>query len=198
MASTTAGYNSTASWEPQRGTAAWARESQENVLFGPMQTDGSPREKVQSGKCVWRVGARYITSPHLLGQPEIEETRLLACARFTATPSFQSGACKLPLHTGCETTTALSNKLPVVKSLTNCVNKKNKSRWICQNPLQTYDPINKNPVKITMVATPDSHSRTKGVMIVLQSGCRLPATIVHGSRHLNGKDHIGLPRLSGT
>ena len=117
-----------------------------------MQTDGSPREKVQSGKCVWRAGGRYQTSPHLLGQPEIEETRLLACARFTATPLFQSGACKLPFRTGCETTTALSNKLPVVKSLTNCVNKKkHKSWWICQNPLQTYDPINKNPVKITMV-----------------------------------------------
>ena len=96
MASTTAGYNSTASWEPQRSTAAWAKESQENVLFGSMQTDRSPRQKVQSGKCAWRVGGRYQTSPHLLGQPEIEETRLLACARFTATPSFQSGACKLP------------------------------------------------------------------------------------------------------
>ena len=44
--------------------------------------------------------------------------------------------------------------------------------------------------------TPDSHSRTSGV-IVLQSGCRLPATIVHGSRHLNGKDRNGPPRPSG-
>ena len=46
------------------------------------------------------------------------------------------------------------------------------------------------------LVTPDSHSRTSGV-IVLQSGCRLPATIVHGSRHLNGKDRSGPPRPSG-
>ena len=45
------------------------------------------------------------------------------------------------------------------------------------------------------LVTPDSH-RTSGV-IVLRSGCRLPATIIHGSRHLSGKDHNGLPRLSG-
>ena len=47
------------------------------------------------------------------------------------------------------------------------------------------------------LVTPDSHSRTSGV-IVLQSGCRLPAMIVHGSRHQNGKGRNGPPRLSGT
>ena len=38
--------------------------------------------------------------------------------------------------------------------------------------------------------------RINGV-IALQSGCRLPATIVHGRGHLNGKDRSGLSRLSG-
>ena len=46
------------------------------------------------------------------------------------------------------------------------------------------------------LVTPDSHSRTSGV-IVLQSGSRLPAAIVHGSRHQNGKAQRGPPRLSG-
>ena len=75
-------------------------------------------------KRVWRVAGRYQTCAPPHGQPESEETRLLACTGCTATPSFQRGACKLPCHTGCETTTALSNKLPVVKNLITFVNKK--------------------------------------------------------------------------
>ena len=73
---------------------------------------------------------------------------------------FQSGACRLSFHTGCETTTALSNKLPVVKSLTNCVNKKKQKLLDLPKPTATYDPINKNPVKITMVA--ESLGQKKG------------------------------------
>ena len=41
---------------------------------------------------------------------------------------------------------------PLSKASQPASTRKNKSCWICQNPLQTYDPINKNPVKITMVS----------------------------------------------
>ena len=39
---------------------------------------------------------------------------------------------------------------PLSKASQTASTRKNKSCWICQNPLQIYDPINKNPVKITM------------------------------------------------
>ena len=64
------------------------------------------------------------------------------------------------------------------------------------NPIDFRRPIEVMASGPDGPVTPDSHSRTNGV-IVLQSGHRLPATTVHGSRHLNGKDHNGLPRLSG-
>ena len=38
--------------------------------------------------------------------------------------------------------------------------------------------------------------RTNGV-IVLQSGRRLPAAIVHGDRHQNGKGQVGPPQRNG-